>query len=276
MFTLAAFADEISPDLLQQLQVLQAEGIRFIELRSVWGKGVLDLSDEEVRRIKAELDAHGMGISAIGSPIGKIRLSDPFEPHLERFRRALDLAAFFGCEYVRLFSFYAPEGEEDPAPYRDQVLERMWALDRAAAGYAVTLAHENETGIYGDTPERGCDLLRTLTPGRWVAVFDPENYVRRGVLPFDDAYPLLRPFIGYFHIKDARRSPHEITPAGQGDGQIPQLLQAAKVEGKSCFLSLEPHLSLAGQFSGFSGPRMFAVAAEALRRVVADIGAEWC
>jgi len=274
MFTLGAFADEISPDLTKQLDVLESEGIRYLELRGVWGKGVLQLDDGEIALIKEELNARRMGVSAIGSPIGKIRLDEPFEPHLEKFKRAVELAEFFGCEYIRLFSFYPPLGEK-AADHRDEVFERMWALDEAAKGHDVKLAHENERAIYGDIPERCHDLLTALPRERWVAVFDPANFVIEGVRPFDDAYPLLEEFIAYCHIKDATFDPPEIKPAGEGDGQVPEVLSALNQKGVSCFLTLEPHLAMAGQFRGFTGPELFRKASDALKKVLTEIGAEW-
>ncbi len=274
MFTLSGFADEISADLIEQLDVLESEGIRYLELRGVWGKGVLELDDGEIATIKTELNARGTGVSAIGSPIGKIRLDEPFEPHLEGFRRALHLAEVFGSDYIRLFSFYPPPGER-AADHRDEVFERMWALDEAARGHSVKLAHENERRIYGDTPERCRDLLTTLPGERWVAIFDPANFVIDQTRPFDEAYPLLEEFIDYCHVKDATFDPPSYQPAGQGDGQVSEVLDALAQKGVSCFLSLEPHLASGGQFGGFSGPDLFRRASKALKTVLTEIGAEW-
>src|SRR5262249_60520064 len=105
MFTLSAFAYEISPDPQQQIDVLTACGIRPLELRSILKTNVLDLSDLQVRELKALLDKHGFRLSAIGSPIGKIKISDPFEPHLKRLRRALELCNAFATPNIRIFSY---------------------------------------------------------------------------------------------------------------------------------------------------------------------------
>ncbi|UUZ96751.1 hypothetical protein LJK87_22270 [Paenibacillus sp. P25] len=110
MVTLTGFADEISPDLEVQLDVLASEGISHLELRGVWGKNVLDLTDEEVGRVKARLSERGFKVSSIGSPIGKIKITDPFEPHIERFRRAVYVAREMEAPYIRIFSFFIPEG----------------------------------------------------------------------------------------------------------------------------------------------------------------------
>ncbi len=235
----------------------------------MWGKNALDLSDAEAARVRNELERRGCGVSAIASPIGKIRIDEPFEPHLARFRRALDLAGLFGAPYIRVFSFYVPKGE---APqYRGQVMARLEAMAEAADGRPVTIGHENERGIYGDLPGRCQDIIRTVNRPQWKTIFDPANYVLDGVQPFTEAYPLLADSIGYLHIKDARLSDGTILPAGEGDGQVREVLAALAGRGFSGFLSLEPHLSLAGRSGGETHPDLFRKAIRALQVILKEL-----
>ena len=46
--------------------------------RRLCGKGILDLTDEELDVVEKKLAAGKIGISAIGSPIGKIGIEDDF------------------------------------------------------------------------------------------------------------------------------------------------------------------------------------------------------
>jgi len=270
VFVLSGFADEISPELDVQLRVLQALDIHYLELRGVWGKGVLDLTDQEIRTLKTELDACGIGVSAIGSPIGKIGINDPFPPHLEAFRRAVGLAEYLGSSYVRLFSFFVPEDEA--AAYRSAVMDRMAALLDAVSGHPVTLLHENERHIYGDVPERCRDILETFDSPQLRMTFDPANFVMLGVRPFTEAYPVLESYIDYLHIKDGVMATRTVVPAGEGDGEVREVMGALKARGFDGFASLEPHLTHAGEYSGFSGEERFAKAAQALRQILSDIG----
>src|ERR1051326_9506571 len=96
MFHLSAFADEISPNPEEQVDMLRPCSIRHLELRSVDKTNVLDLTDVQVRELKALLDRNGITLSAIGSPIGKVKINEPFAPHLKRFERAIELAKVFG------------------------------------------------------------------------------------------------------------------------------------------------------------------------------------
>ena len=272
MFTLSGFADEISADLDEQLDLLTRIEVRNLELRGVWNTGVLDLSDEQIRTIKQALDARGIGVSAIGSPIGKIQIDDPFEPHLEAFRRAVALAEYFETPYIRMFSFFVPEGQADA--HRDEVMRRIEALLEASQGHPVTLLHENERHIYGDIPRRCRDLMETFDTPRFRFTFDPANFVLCDVHPYTDGYELLKDYIEYLHIKDALMEEGQVVPAGQGDGELEPLLRALVTEGYDGYASLEPHLSMAGEFRGFSGPELFEVATEALRGLMEKVGAE--
>src|SRR5437667_762790 len=152
MIRLSAFADEISPDLDEQIAVLSLEHIRFLELRGVWNTNVLDLTDQQVVRIKQVLDAHGIEVAAIGSPIGKVPIDSSFDEHLHRFERAITLAREFRTPYVRIFSFYPPASAAtggqpmvavDPADYRDEVLGRLREMTARARAADVVLLHEN-------------------------------------------------------------------------------------------------------------------------------------
>jgi len=274
MVKLSGFADEISPDLDEQLKVLAENGIRFVDLRGVLGKNVSDLTDEEAARVKSKLDAAGVSVAAIGSPIGKVGIDEPFEPHLEKFKRVLDLAEAFETRYVRIFSYYVPEGT-DPGKYRDEVIERMKAKAELAGTKDIVLTHENERGIYGQTPERCLDLIDSVASPNLRNLFDPANYVVCGLKPFDECWKILKNHTVFFHIKDARLDTGRITPAGHGDGDVRIILQDAISSGYEGFLTLEPHLAHAGKASGFTGPELFTTAVDALKSLLDEIEAEY-
>ncbi|WP_188696122.1 sugar phosphate isomerase/epimerase family protein [Pullulanibacillus camelliae] len=274
MVTLTAFADEISADFDLQLDTLEQEGIKHIEFRGAWDKGVLQLDDEALDHIEQKMAERGFKISSIGSPIGKIKITDDFKAHLSDFERAIAVAKKFKAPFIRIFSFFIPEGEQ-PEAYRDEVMQRMQVLVTRAEEAGITLLHENEKHIYGDTAERCLELLETCHSSRFRCAFDPANFVQCGVKPFAEAFPLLSPYIDYLHIKDARFADQSVTPAGEGDGDVKAVLQAMKDKGYSGFQSLEPHLAQAGPYSGFTGPKLFKVAADALKKLLKDIGEDW-
>jgi sugar phosphate isomerase/epimerase len=275
VWTLTGFADEISPDLDAQLNRLTEESISFMELRSVGNTNVLDLTDEELEKVASAANERGIGISSIGSPIGKVPVTDPFGPHLERFRRALRAADVMGSSYIRVFSFFIPEGH-DPGDYREEVIERMGVLAGEAQRAGVTLLHENEKDIYGDVPSRCVDILAGVRSPALRAAWDAANFVQCGIShPYTDGYESLRPYIEYVHVKDALSDSGRVVPAGEGEGQWPDTLSALDTSGFDGFFSLEPHLASAGPYSGFSGPELFSEAAGVFRGLLRNRGISW-
>lgn len=268
-FTLSAFGDEIDPDLQTQLDLLHAEQIRCLELRSAWGRNVLDLDAADLQRVVRLLRERAIRVSAIGSPIGKSTLDQPREYELARLDRAIAAAAACDTRLIRVFSFFVPP--DSAAQHRDEVLARLrgWAERAAAAG--VTLLHENERDIYGDTPRRCHDLLTAIGSPALRCAFDPANFVQVGAPPLAEAWPLLAEHVTHVHIKDAVFADGSVRPAGQGDGAIPELLLALAGRGYQGFLTLEPHLQSAGRLGGFSGADKMRAAIGALRDVLAAL-----
>lgn len=274
-FILSAFGDEIAPDLEEQLDALEAEEIRYLELRGAWGKNVAAFDNEDLKRIERAVSARGIGVSAIGSPIGKISITDPFEPELQRFERILEIADWLGSSYIRLFSFFMPKAEGEAAypKYRSEVMRRLERMAEMAQPYGLILLHENEKDIYGDTAERCADLLDTVGSANLRLTFDPANFVQVGIKPFSEAYPLLEQHITYVHIKDAFFEDGRVVVAGEGEGEVEQVLTALYRKRYIGYVSLEPHLSASGAYGGFSGPQLFHEAVAALKAMLARIEA---
>ena len=270
MATISAFADEIAEGLDEQVAVLKKCRIRFIELRTMWGVPVLELTDQQCRDIQARLKDEGMGISSIGSPIGKVRIDEPFAPHLDLFGRAVEMAQFFGAKYIRLFSYYPPEGG-DIADHRSEVMDRMARKVERVADTDVLLGHENESDIYGSTAPRCVDILKTVNSPKLGAIYDAANFVVYHEDPHAECWPGIKPYLLYFHIKDKKRGGPAV-PYGEGDGNVVPTMQDAARMGFEGFMTLEPHLAKAGQFRGFSGPQRFQQAAAALQRVCDQVG----
>jgi sugar phosphate isomerase/epimerase len=201
-------------------------------------------------------------------------VTDPFGPHLERFRRALYAADVMESPYVRVFSFFVPEGQE-PGHYREEVIDRMGIMAGEAENAGVTLLHENEKEIYGDVPSRCLEILAGVGSPALRAAWDAANFVQCGVRPYTEGYASLRPYVEYVHVKDALSGSDSVVPAGEGDGQLPDTLSALRASGFDGFFSLEPHLASAGTYSGFSGPELFRKAAGVFKDLLRRQGIEW-
>ena len=275
MFFLSAFADEISTDPAQQMDVLTQCGVRHIELRSIHGTNVLLLSDAQVLAFKADLQQRGFRLSAIGSPIGKIRIDEPFAPHLEKFQRAIHLCRVFETPNIRIFSFYPPaEFSGDWAPHRAEVFHRLGQLVEIARKEGVTLFHENEHRIYGDSPERILDLHRQFDGPNFKAAFDPANFVYCGYDPMAGWLASQR-YTAHLHIKDWKKGADHGSLAGEGDGRISEIINDVVKRGYSGFATLEPHLLGGGPTGGHTGPELFPKAVAAFKSILDKAGATY-
>lgn len=273
MLKLSGFADEISPDLDQQIATCKETGITHFELRGVDGKNVLTFDDAMKRDVKSRLDAAGLGVISIGSPCGKKPIDTPRSELLDQFKKAIEMAVHFNAPLIRVFSFY-PEGGEGKGPIepiRDRVLDLLRAQCDLLAGIDVTMVHENEKGIYGDTGARCIDLMTSINHSKLRTAFDFANFVQCGQDPLE-CWPGLKPFTTHIHIKDAVKVTGQVVPAGAGHGKIAPILKDAYTSGYRGFLSLEPHLKVAAHSHGETGPELFATAVKALRNVCDTIG----
>ena len=188
----------------------------------------------------------------------------------------MSLAHVFETPYIRVFSFYPPAENPRAAPptWRDEVIRRLRELTARAGAASITLVHENEKDIYGDTIDRCVDLLTTLDDPHFVAAFDPANFIQCGQEPYPAAYEALASWIEYVHVKDAEAD-GTVTAAGEGIAAWPDLLARLRDADYNGFLSLEPHLTEGGRFGGFIGPDRFRHASQALQGLLKGLGWEY-
>ena len=273
MLQLSAFADEIGPNLDDQIRVCRANGVSHFELRGVFGKNVMDFTDEQRREIKTKLADNGMGVISIGSPIGKVDIAKPWAEHMDRFKKAVEIAEYFESPFIRVFSYYPAGGEgKGPLdPHRDEVIRRFNDKVAYIKDRPVKMVHENEKGIFGDIGRRCLDLMKSVNSDKLRCAFDFANFVQVQENPADN-WKLLKPYTIHIHIKDARMSDGHVVPAGQGDGQIGPILEDAYKSGYRGFVTMEPHLKVAGHSHGETGPELFGVAVTALRELAAKHG----
>ena len=244
---MSGFSDEINKDVDIQFTVLNKLGIKYFEPRGINGTNVYDLTIDEAKALKEKMDKYGIEVSSIGSPIGKIKITDDFESHKEKLIHTIQIAKILGSKYIRIFSFFIPDGEYDK--YKDEVLRRMKEMANIAEEMDIMLLHENEKGIYGDVADRCKEIFDYVNSPNLRGVFDMANFVQCGETTYPYAFNLLRPHIEYMHIKDALYSDGSVVPPGYGDGKVKEIIGELKASGYDGFYSMEPHL---GSFEGLA------------------------
>lgn len=280
-YILSAFADEVTSVFEDQLKYLNKQGIKYIEPRNVDGTNVSSLTIEQAKAAKALMDKYGIKAYSLGSPIGKYDITKDQGPHWEQFLHTLDLAEIFGAKCIRMFSYFYPEGE-DVHKYRDEIFANLEKLICEAEKRGITLCHENEARIYGETVEDCKDLMDSFGT-RMKSVLDMGNFAFCHQDPYK-GYEAVKDYIEYIHIKDAFDN-GKIVVAGNGEGRIEDILRDYdKCTDKEVILTLEPHLTVFDGLKNLSNmddikvqeayatPEIaFDAAVEALRAILARI-----
>lgn len=279
-FYLSAFADEAGVTLDEQISALRENGIKFIEPRCIDGKNVIDLTEAELEAVAKELAANGIGVSSLGSPIGKYPIDDDFDIHLSALKKAIRACKILKTDKMRMFSFFV--SQDKLKEKRDEVIRRLNVMVKIAADEGITLCHENESLIYGQMPSEVEDVIKSV-PGI-KAVFDAANYRMNGADVFDGINATLLN-LGYLHIKDAIFESQMIVPAGEGEGKIGEIID---IVNEKCdfavYTSLEPHLfdfaayktidahELKGKYHFDNGRKAFDAAATAFKKILTEHG----
>ena len=234
---LFAFADEASSAFDGQITAMTRNRLQGLEIRGVDGQNISVVPLEKVKELRRKMDDAGLVTWSIGSPIGKIRLEDDFQAHLDKLRHCLEAANILGAKNLRLFSFFMKQ--EELAANRGEVIDRMGAFLDVAAGTGVALCHENEKGIYGACAQECLELLTQLPELK--GIFDPANFVQCGG-DTAAAWELLKSHTHYLHIKDAMPD-GSVVPAGKGHGNVAMIVRDFLARGGDA-MTIEPHLKV--------------------------------
>lgn len=248
---ISGFSDEISADFSKQLETVKSLGMSYISLRAADGINISNYTLQMVcDKLLPQLSKHGVCVSSLGSPIGKIKIDDEeaFDRQLAQLEELCKIANKLNCKYIRIFSFYIP-AEDDFDKYENKVIAKLEAFVKIAEKYKVILLHENEKEIYGDIAKRCENLFKAIKSPCFKAAFDYANFVQCGE-DTEKAWEMLKAYVVYIHIKDAVYSDSLNVLCGTGDGKIQPLLKKAVDGGYKGFLTLEPHLYSFDSFRG--------------------------
>ncbi|MGL6196653.1 MAG: sugar phosphate isomerase/epimerase family protein [Thermoguttaceae bacterium] len=321
---LSGFADESVAEktVSEQFAVYAALGLQYYTIRFVnlgdGVKNVMKLTKSDIQRIRQLQDEYGLNVSSIGSPIGKIKLLDqedgtsnqyiPIEKYIENdVKQVCDLAHAFESKLIRGFSFYHPKGT-DPQDYVSQAVDYLGRIAETCHRSDLTFGLEVEANLVGQNGFLLNEIFRQVNHPAMLLVFDAGNLITQGYSTAEvfQQYELMKPGLGWLHIKDYRLGPAErmrqlqeksvhveedalssYVPCDLGDGGhewilrdfasiIPPLEEKLKSRGiPGVFVDLEPHLKKGGQFGGYSGPDGVGVALRSLCRVLDYTGIQY-
>ncbi len=257
-FRIAAITDEFSPDLSTALANMSETGMTGAELRMVFGKNILDLTDDELDRAIAMVREAGLEIISIASPILKCVLPDApavdsrfqqdvfasshtFADQPRLAERAFEIAHRTGAGIIRVFSYWRTVR---PEACFDAIVAALRGLADQAADHGVTIGLENEHACNIATAAETARLLAALDHPNLKVVWDPCNALVAGENPFPEGYRLLPPArIVHVHAKDCFVTDHTPTFGPVGECAIDWKGQVAALaaDGYRGWISLETH-----------------------------------
>lgn len=273
MARLGVITDEISEDFEHALSVCADLGISDIEVRSIWGKSVVEHDDETIDSIAKMIAAGGFSVSCIASPFLKCHISGDGEAigrthsasettreqQWDILARSLEIAAHLNAPIVRTFSFWRIE---DPESARDDILDTLHEATERTRSAGKLLGLENEHACNIATGEEALWYLDRITDPTLGLIWDPGNQAAHGTVPFPAGYECIKDRIHHVHLKDATHlgEPTEFTVIGRGVVDYSAHFRVLRDDGYDGVLSLETHFQQDGDRE--TGTRACAIAAQ--------------
>ena len=249
---ISVIADEIDEDLAHDAEFLKSFGVKFAEIRTIWGKYNTEQPIEKIREARSILDAAQIKTSVVGTAFFRIPLPPDnaagqaiLDKQWKLLNDAMDRAEILGTDKLRTFAFMSPKTGETTEHDYARIYELLNEAGQRAKARNVKLAIEN---LGGSCVSKGADsakMLQAVKSPNVGLTWDPNNAAESGEKPFPDGYRLLDPARIYnVHIRDFRHTPDgkvEWMAVGEGEadnlGQIRSLLK----DGYKGTFTLETH-----------------------------------
>jgi L-ribulose-5-phosphate 3-epimerase len=258
LFPIGAITDEFSPDLETAARSMAELGMRGAELRVVFGKNIINLTDDELARARAIAEAHGLQVISIASPLLKCTLPDapPIDPRFQQdmfasnytfadqprlAKRAFTIAGRTGARIVRVFSYWRTL---QPDACFERIVSALRDLADQAAQHDLVIGLENEHACNISTAAETARVLAAIDHPNLKVVWDPANAFLSGEIPFPDGYRLLPANrIVHVHAKDCFVRDHRPVwgPLGEGGVDWNGQIEALYADGYRGYISLETH-----------------------------------
>ena len=221
---------------------VKCDGVQALELRSVWNKGIFELTEEDVCRLERELKAEGMQVSAIATPFYKCAAFDEsaIATHQAGLRRAAEMAKRLGTNILRGFCFFREE-----AVTEDYIAHRLLEIEPLLAETGCILALESDPTVNACNGAELAAVIKKVNSPHIRAVWDPGNDLFAPVAeePYPQGYAVIRPYIAHVHLKDAVRTKEgaQAVRFFTGEAALKECLQALADSGYAGYVSVETH-----------------------------------
>jgi len=254
---LGIITDELTENLEQALDFISHYDLGYCELRDMWQKNIMNLSQEQLDRAKALVEKHHLKVTDIASPLFKYNLpempakegekrdtfranfTDQDTDHL--LHQSFKLARFFGTRKVRIFSYWRVDEPEKAYPY---VRDRLARAAKVAAENDIVLILENEHECNVGTSKELGRILRDVNSPYLRGNWDPANAAMLHEIPYPDGYNHVKGMFPHLHLKDVKKGPGGKllwAPVGGGFIDWKGIFEALRRDNFQGDMALETH-----------------------------------
>lgn len=238
---LGVVSDTISSDYDRAAGHAAAWDLPHIEIFSVWERPIIDLGDDDIRRLAAISAQHGVTVSNLATLIMRVPATDEArDEQLRQFDRAVQIAGMLELDRIRCYAFLK---EPSLDQVWDRILDAMHALLERARAANITLLLENSSYANVQMAAESRALLDAIDDPRLQLLWDPGNAFALGdPIPTVEAWHLLKDRIAHVHLKDSvAHGSKEWVPLGEGALDLTGLLAAITADGYDGIVSLETY-----------------------------------
>jgi len=258
---LGILTDEVSANFDEALDWCQREGLGHVEVRVINGVNTVELNDAQIAAVRQRVDARGLTISAIASPLYKCAL-DPARPvmsgdrfgqaeesveaHHKKLERVIAIAKILGAPRIRIFSFWR---EQAPEQHRAEIVMHLKRAAAVAERAGVTLLVENEPSCNGGFASEVGEIVRAIASPAVKALWDPGNEAYGGREAYPAGYNSLKDVLTHVHLKDAyytAEGTSRCVPLGSGVVKWIAQFRALRDDGYPGLFTIETHFTPEG------------------------------
>ena len=258
MLKVGILSDEISQEFEYAIKTIRELGAGYVELRTMWGKNLVELSPTELKKARALIENNDMKVCLIASPVFKCHLGEKrinstrkdaspiekksYSEHLEILEHSLELARMFNSPFVRTFSFWKEGSLTDEI--LQEIVQRFEEPVRKAEKENIILALENEYNCYIGNAEDSKRFFDRIPSRNIGLIWDPGNAYFTGETPYPDGYRLVKDRTVHIHIRGAGKNNEGEPiwlPVSKGEIDIKGQLKALADADFPGVVSLETH-----------------------------------
>jgi sugar phosphate isomerase/epimerase len=249
--------NDFTQDIELVFQLCNKEKVQYVELASMWGKSILDLTEEEEKRLLELMDKYHLKTASIQTqimktmaPTSKFNKLKSNAMHLDhdynikQIDRAIELANTFKTPYIISYTYFRRGTTVSEANWEKLFEDYQTFLPKIQQQNKIMVV-ECEPDTFAGSIEEYLRLFTHLNSPHIRANFDFANLLGAQKQFSREEFERFRPYVNYFHVKDRKfRRILGSTGAIFGEGNVPwkQTLSWFAETDFDGFLSVEPHV----------------------------------